>query len=167
MKILKINNPHWLHAIAPQIDEFVKIVNVPGIYGQTLATYFLNTIQHGRNLAEFWVAFKDDTPIAFAHWFVKGLPHVGKVELDFIYSWEKEPEAADLLIDEFKRFGDRHHAPLYEGEAIDEQRFRIFQRHTKKRGLELIKQSQITFIGRKINESDKDLREDTNTETPI
>jgi hypothetical protein len=159
MKIVKINNPHWLHAIAPQIDEFVKIVNVPGIYGQTLATYFLNTIQHGRNLAEFWVAFKDDTPIAFAHWFVKGLPHVGKVELDFIYVWENDSEATDLLIDEFIRFGDKHNAPLYEGDIIDEVRFRLFSRHAKKRGLEAIKQPFVIFIGRKNN--DKNSGEDT------
>lgn len=100
-------------------------------------------------MAEFWVAFQNEQPIAFAHWYVKGLPHSGIVSCDFIYSWNRSKEPISLLLDKFIDFGVISHAPLYEGDAINETIFRVFRKAAFKKGLNLTKTELVNFVGRK------------------
>ena len=93
--------------------------------------------------------YDNDKPIAFGHWMVRDLPHVGKVYCDFIYSWVKDRRPADLLIDKFIEFGKKHRAVIYEGDAINDPVFRAFQKIASRKGYYLTKSNHINFTGRK------------------
>lgn len=149
MKALKITNPLWLGSIGPHINDFTKEVPVPGITYESLYSYFANSIQFGRDMAEFWVVIDGEVPVAFAHWFVRGLPAIGKVFCDWVYSWTKDSNVLSLLLDEYEKFGMRHHAVLFEGEAINDVVFRAFRKACNKKGYELTTNSRINFIARK------------------
>jgi hypothetical protein len=147
-KLAKITNPNWLGILAPQIKIFCEKLNLPTITYETLYTYFLRTIQHGGDNIEFWVVLKDDEVIAFAHWFVNGLPQRGAVSCDYIYSWNRMREPIELLIEKFIKFGKENHAPIYTGTAIGEAVFRVFRKAGAKQGLKFEKTSLIDFRGR-------------------
>jgi hypothetical protein len=149
-KLAKITNPNWLGMLAPQIKIFCEKLNLSTITYETLYTYFLRTIQHGGENIEFWVVLKDEEPIAFAHWFVNGLPHRGAVSCDYIYSWNRMREPIEMLIEKFIKFGIENHAPIYTGTAINEAVFRVFRKAGAKRGLKLEKTLLIDFMGRHI-----------------
>lgn len=149
-QLAKISNPNWLGMLAPQIKIFCEKLNLPTITYETLYTYFLRTIQHGGDNVEFWVVLKDSEPIAFAHWFVNGLPHRGAVSCDYIHSWNRMREPIQLLIEKFIAFGKENHAPIYTGTATSEAVFRVFRKAGAKQGLKLEKTSLIDFMGRHI-----------------
>jgi hypothetical protein len=155
MKALKITNPLWLGQIGPKIDSFVKKINVAGITYESLYSYFAQSIQHGGEMSEFWCVFDEEQrqPVAFAHWLVRGLPHIGKVYCDFVYSWTKQREPASLLIDKFIDFGKKHRSPIYEGDAINEITFRLFRKTAHDKGYGLEKSGHVNFVGRKRNEN--------------
>ena len=148
-KLVKINNPEWLGYLAPQIKAFLEKAYVPTVTYETLYTYFLRTIQRGGEVAEFWVVFRDNEPIAFAHWFVNDLPHRGLVFCDYVYSWNRMREPVQLLWDEFEKFGKKMHAPTYKGTAINEAVFRVFRKAANKKGYTLERTPLVDFIGRK------------------
>lgn len=157
IKLVKVKNPLFVGEIAGPIKEFNDRIKIPTITYETLYSYFVNTVQFGGERAEFWIAYTDTienelpkyTPLAFAHWYVKGLPHRGVVYCDFIYSWNRMREPISKLIDEFLLFGNRNNAPYYEGEAINEAVFRVFRKAAYKKGLELNKTTLTNFIGRR------------------
>jgi len=149
MKVIKITNPLWLGQIGPKLDAFVKKISVQGIGYESFYSYIVNAIQFGGNLSEFWVAMDKNKPVAFAHWLVRGLPHVGTVYCDFIHSWTKDQKAISLLLDEFARFGEKNHAPLYEGDTINETIYRLFRKLVGEKGYDIEKSGVINFIGRK------------------
>lgn len=144
--IYKINNPVFLQAIAPQIQTYAGLCNVPGMPYESLYTYFSNTIQFGGNLMEFWAAFNGHLPVAFAHWMVKGSPHVSKVYFDGIYNWAGDEEDTLELIMAFLQFGRVHKAQFYEADALDETVYRLFRRKAESLGMELKPQKHINFI---------------------
>jgi hypothetical protein len=157
IKLIKVKNPLFVGEIAAPIKDFNDKLNIPTITYETLYGYFCNTVQFGGDRAEFWIAYTDTVenelskyvPLAFSHWFVKGLPHRGVVYCDFIYSWNRMREPISLLIDEFLKFGTKMNAPYYEGEAINETVFRVFRKSAFKKGLELNKTNLTNFLGRK------------------
>ena len=148
-KAVKISNPNWLGSLGPQINSFYEKVQTPTITYETLYTYFLRSVQYGGERAEFWVVFKGEEPIAFAHWFVCDLPHRGVVFCDYMYSWNRMREPVELLLDEFIAFGKKKHAPIYKGTAINESVYRVFRKAASKRGFEFEITPLIDFIGRK------------------
>lgn len=149
MKAVKITNALWLGSIGPHINDFSKKVVIPGITYESLFGYFTATVQFGGDMAEFWVIIDEEKPTAFAHWFVRGLPAIGKVFCDWIYSWTKDSNAVSLLLDEYEKFGLRHRAVLFEGEAIDEVVFRAFRKACTKKGYTLTRSNRINFTARK------------------
>jgi hypothetical protein len=159
IKLVKVKNPLFVGEIAGSIKDFNDRIAIPTITYETLYSYFCNTVQYGGDHAEFWIAYTDTienglpkfTPLAFAHWYVKGLPHMGVVYCDFIYSWNRMREPVSLLIDEFLKFGTKMNAPYYEGEAINETVFRVFRKSAYKKCLELNKTNLTNFIGRRTN----------------
>lgn len=157
VKLVKVKNPLFVGEIAAQIRDFNDRIKIPTITYETLYSYFCNTVQFGGDRAEFWIAYIEVIenglskyqPLAFAHWYVKGLPHRGCVYCDFIYSWNRMREPVSKLIDEFLAFGTKNNSPYYEGEAINEAVFRVFRKSAFKKGLELEKTTLTNFIGRR------------------
>jgi len=149
LKIVKITNPNWMGQLGPQIKTFCDKVGTPTITYETLYSYFLRSVQHGGEVAEFHVVFKDDEPLAFAHWFVCDLPHRGVVFCDYVYSWNRMREPVELLLDSFIEFGKKKRAPLYKGTAINDAVYRVFRKAASKKGYEFDVTPLIDFIGRK------------------
>lgn len=154
LKKIKITNAFWLGKVAPFIAEFLKKVEMIGVTYEGLYTYFANTVQNGdmakqqgvRDRGEFWVVMDDTTPIAFAHWFVKGLPFFGTVHCDFIYSWQRKKDPANLLLDEYQKFGEDHRAQFWEADATNRAVFEVLKRACGKRGMEVQETGQINFM---------------------
>jgi len=153
MKAIKITNPLWLRYIAPRVEKFAKIIDVEGVSYEFLITYFQQTAQYGGNRAEFWVVINDNEPLAFAHWYVSGLPNIGKVNCDYIYSWVKDRRPAEMLVKEFIEFGKRNNCPLYQGDSISEPAFRAMRKIASKIGYDIKRTGNIQFVGRKKHES--------------
>jgi hypothetical protein len=145
LKIVKITNPFYLGKTGPFVAEFLKKVPVAGVTYETLYTHFANTVQHGqialqqgvRDKAEFWVVLDEGKPIAFAHWFVKGVPYIGTVMCDFVYSWQRKKEPAGMLFDEFKRFGLDHRAQIWESCATNNSVFQVLKNAALERGMDV------------------------------
>lgn len=110
MKCIKITNTHWLNTIAPQIQEYCKIVKSPAIYAQTMATSLHQSIQFGADASEVWAVFEENEPIAFARFFVMPLPYVGAVSCDCFHTWTDNREAIKELMSELVSFAKRHKA---------------------------------------------------------
>jgi len=150
-EILEITNPNWLGYIAPEIKQFVEKTKLPTMTYETLYTYFSQSIQNAAAPSEFWVVRKGEDNLAFAHWFVCGLPHRGVVFMDFIHSWNRMREPVQMLMDKYGEFGRKHRCPIYKGMAVSESVFRVFRKAASRRGFELNKTELIDFIGRKKN----------------
>ena len=148
-KAQKITNPLYLGQIGPLIDKFNKKIKVVGITYESLYTYFSQNVQFGSDRAEFWVVYEKDKPVGFASWFVRGLPHTGKVCCDFLCSSNRKREPVELLVDEFEKFGLRHRAPLYEAYAINEELFRVHRLAATRKGYEVTRMKTVNFVGRK------------------
>lgn len=148
-KAQKITNPLYLGHIGPMIDKFNKKINFAGITYESLYSYFAQNIQFGGDRAEFWIVYEDDKPVGFADWFVRGLPHIGKVCCDFLYSSNRMREPVELLHDEFEKFGLKHRAPLYEAYAINEELFRVHRLAATRKGYDITRLKTVNFIGRK------------------
>jgi hypothetical protein len=147
--LVKITNPLWVGALSKVLLDFCSKIKVPSISYETLYAYFCNTVQFGGERAEFWVALNGKEPVAFAHWYAKGLPHSGIVSCDFIHSWNRMAEPISMLIDKYLEFGIKNNAPLYEGDAINETIFRVFRKAAFKKGLNLTKTELCNFVGRR------------------
>jgi hypothetical protein len=149
LSVIKITNPLWVGGISKIIQDFCEKLKVPSISYGTLYAYFCNAVQFGGDRAEFWVALNGKEPVAFAHWYAKGLPHAGMVSCDFIYSWNRSKEPISLLFDKYIEFGIKNNAPLYEGDAINETIFRVFRKVAYKKGYDLTKTELCNFVGRR------------------
>ncbi len=158
MKIQKITEPRWLGILGPKINEYSKFLKEQHITYESLFTYIAMGIQHGRrsdgkpDTSEFWVCFNDGKPRAFAHWFVRPIPHIGKVYMDGIYSWAKTPRVVHLLLDEFLEFGKRHRCTTYEADLINEKVFNLFTKYGDEKGYDIKDTGGIHAIGRKRRE---------------
>ena len=153
MELIKVTNPLWLGQLGPKIAEFVKEAPVDGITYESLFTYLSNSIQFGKESSEFWVALNNKKPVAFAHWFIKGLPYVGTVFLDVLKSWSKSNEPVDLLMAKYAQFSNRSRAVVASADAIDEKRYRRFRIGANKQGWETTRTNIINFTMRKKTEA--------------
>ena len=162
-KISKVNNPEFLGALNEEIIKFAAKVDIPGITYQTLWTYFYQSIQrsylqeqaNGKAEEEFWVVYteEENKPVtihAFGHWYKKGMPDIGKVYCDWIYSWNTSKIPAQMIIDKFLKFGEAHHCPWFEYDAINERVYKVLKSAAEKRNYEIKRQPRINCIGRKI-----------------
>ena len=158
MKLQKITEPRWLGMIGPRINEYVKFLKEQHISYESLFTYLAMSIQGGRreppahDVSEFWVVNNEGKPKAFAHWFVRPVPHIGKVYMDGIYSWAKTPRVVSMLIDEFLEFGKRHRCSIYEADCINEKVFDIIEKYVNEKGYDFKNTGSIHAIGRKRRE---------------
>jgi len=148
-KAIKITNPLYLGQIGPMIDKFNKIIKIEGITYESLYSYFAQNIQFGGDKVEFWVVYEGDNPVGFGSWFVRGLPYIGRVCCDFLYSSNRKREPVELLVDEFEKFGLKHRAPLYEAYAISEELFRVHKLAATRKGYEVTRLKTVNFVGRK------------------
>ena len=150
MKAHKITNPLWLGQIAPRIEAFIKKMDIACFSYPAFFTYLQGCIQYGGNHSEVWVVFDDaNEPVAIMHFFVKGLPYVGVVCCDFVYSWTPNKEPFQLLADEYIEFGKRSRCLFYEGCAINDRVYKIISKAFDDRGYDLKNTGIINFLGRK------------------
>jgi len=147
MKAVKVTNAAWIPALAEHIEEFCKRAHVDGIQPGNLQTYFAQVAQLGHmSLAEFWIVLDDaDQPCAFACWNVSALPNIAKVYCLAVYSWTKDVRAADLLADEFVKFGDRHNARWWSADFLGKATIKLVSQKMAKRGF-TVKESGITNV---------------------
>jgi len=157
LKSVKITQTLWLNVIADKIDAFARKMKVPSIFPQTLATYFHSTIQYGGDKAEFWVVFEDEQPVAFAHFFVRGLPHIGVVYCDFIHSWTNDREAVMMLLREIDKFATKNRATLLEGDVLNQRLYTHFERVGASIGWKPTKNNIINFMAKRIPQEKKDV----------
>ena len=149
VKAIKITNPLYLGNIGPMIDKFNKKIQIPGVTYESLYSYFAQNIQLGGDKAEFWVVYEDEKAVGFGNWFLRGLPHIGKVCCDFLYSSNRMREPVELLINEFEKFGLKFKAPIYEAYAINEELFRVHRLAATRKGYEITRLKTVNFLGRK------------------
>lgn len=160
MRGVKITNPNWMGYIAPEIKAFFERTNPIGITYESLYTYLVRAVQYGRDKDEFWVVFDDDKPMkVWGHWFVKGIPAIGKVYCDCIYNGEGNVEATRTLLREFVEFGKRNRCTIYEADAVNKKVFRVLCDHADFLGFDVHKSDTINFSMRK--KKDEDLHEST------
>ena len=165
-QISKVVNPELLSALNSEVIKFAEKMDLDGVTSQSLWLYFYESIQRsviqensGMPITEeFWVVYTidDDTTgtiaiHAFSHWFKQGLPHVGSVYCDFMYSWNTAKKPASMLINKFVEFGKRHHCPWYEFDAVNERVYTVFKKAAEKRGYEIKRRPRVNCIGREKN----------------
>jgi hypothetical protein len=136
MKAIQVNNAAWIPLLSEHIEEFCRRAHVDGIQAGNLQTYFAQVAQLGHTFhAEFWVVLNDDNiPCAFASWSVSPLPNIAKVYCLAVHSWTKDIRAADLLADEFVKFGERNNAKWWSADFVGKANIRLFTNKMEKRG---------------------------------
>lgn len=149
VEIVKITNPLYLGVLAPRIQTYSKGLDIQGITYETLYNYFLETIQRWGEVRELYVAYKDKQPVGFAHFFVMGLPHFGKVSMDEFTVWVKDRSVADGFIEKWIDFGVRHNCPLYETSVINKAILRYSKLKCEKFGYELTETDRKNFVMRR------------------
>jgi hypothetical protein len=154
MKILKIDNPLYLGALAPLVKGFCDYVHrtskYEGVSYESTWAYLVNVAQFGGEASELWGAFDDEmNPVGFAKWNVCGPPHFGKVYVEFLYSSLKDKVVSVELIKEFKRFGEKHNAPLYSFDAVNPTVAKRLMAIAEEVGVPCHETGITNFIGRK------------------
>jgi len=149
LELIRVTNPHYLGMIAPQIKELVDRLDPVGITYESLWTYFSQSVQMGGDKTEFWVVYNEEKPVAFAHWFMMGLPNIGKVCCDYIKSWNRMHDPVARLLDKFLEFGERNRCPVYEGFAANEALYKVWKNAAKSKGIGIRETGILNFIGRK------------------
>lgn len=164
---IKITNPQWLKFISKEIEAFVNKVNIKTVTPQSQWTAFAESISRaavqkltiGVEMEEFWAVLSGDLSMsdpdnapkchAFAHWMKLGVPHIGTVLCDALYSWNRQSEPAQLLYQEFIDFGKKLRCPYYQIECRDEALARLFEKNGKKLGIDTVERTgRIQLIGR-------------------
>jgi hypothetical protein len=150
MKAIKVTNPEWLPEIGEQINDFCKKTALPGLHGPNLFAHIAyDIIQRGGDVAEFYVVFNEDQPIAFAEWMMMALPNVGKVYMPYLHTWKKERACFSMLLKEFIKFGERHRAVWYVYDPLNEKLHDILKLQLKKNGHKLIDSKIIHCLSRR------------------
>jgi len=155
-KAVKIDNGAWLPEIAEHIAAFCKKAHVDGIQPGNLQTYFAKVAQgwYGKDATEFWLVFEDGKPVAFASWLIMDLPHIAKVSCSSIYSWTKNKQAIDLLVDEYIKFGEQCNAVWWSLYFINKAVRRLFEIKMKERGFESTESGMVNVICRKLQQKE-------------
>ena len=154
LKAVKITNPDYLGLMGPFINSFLERVPLNGITYETMYAGLAATVQHGRNrkeqglrdVAELWVVFEDDKPIAFAHWHVKPLPYVGTVRCDYIFSWNRKKDPVRLLMKEFVRFAKDNRCLRIDATLQNEPVYKVFEKVARHMGLEIVRDNTINVM---------------------
>jgi hypothetical protein len=116
--------------------------------------HFARVVQFGGDHEELWVVEEDGKPLGFANWNTLGLPHMGKVYMDFLHCWEHSAAATALLGDHYLAFGERHNAKWYVYEPSSPAHIRLLERQLKKRGYDLTPTGIINSISQKMANED-------------
>ena len=135
-KAVKIDNAAWIPQIAEHIENYCRLAHVDGIQPGNAQTYIAQVVQgfHGRDASEFWMVFDHEKPVAFACWQVNGLPHIAKNYCFAVYSWDKSSKPADMLADEWIKFGDRWRCRWWSADFVGEKIERLVTAKMKQRG---------------------------------
>lgn len=155
LRCIRINNVHWMAALAEPIIKFSQIINHPSITSQALHVYLAKIAEASKitDDIELWGVFdENNTCIAFADWCVKGLPYQGVTFLEFIYSWNRKRDPVLMLLDEWRKYGERKFAkPHYMADLINESVMTVFDKIVTDLGYEYKRTGTINVIGWKKN----------------
>lgn len=148
LKAIRITNPHWLAQMAPFIISFVEKIGIPNLTYESMYTYLAQSIQYGGDQTEFWVIVEDETPVAFAHWVVKGLPFLGTAYGEYVHSWNRKRDPVLMLVEKFIEFGKRHRCVWYAGDTINPTVFRVMRKAFNKKNVKIQDMQFVHFLGR-------------------
>jgi hypothetical protein len=154
MIAVRITDPLWVGNLGEHFVKFVKKIGTLGISSASFHSYLTRSVQFGGNAMELWVVFESDEhgtpdfsrPLAFAHWLVRDLPHVGKTYCDFIHNWSRKGEAVALLIEKWIEFADKFNARLFEGESTNKRLFQHFRKLANANGFVMEATQRTNFI---------------------
>ena len=150
MQTLKITNPLYVGSLAPLIQNYVKRVPFPGVTYESFYTFLANIAQFGGMNSELWVVLDaDKQPLAFAVWSVIGLPHVGTVYMQHIYSKAKNKKITLELVQQWEKFGLEKNCPIFMFDAVNEPVCKYFEGLMKEIGYNINKTGFIHCVGRK------------------
>ena len=142
-------------SLAEPIIKLTQIINHPSITSQALHVHFAQIAEVAKttDLVELWGVFNEAGEcIAFADWCVKGLPYQGTVYLEYIYSWNRKREPVLLLMEEWRKYGERKFAkPYYMADLINESVMAVFDKIVSDMGYEYKRTGVINIIGWKKN----------------
>lgn len=165
MRAVRITDPLWVGNLGPAFKRFVDRVPVVGITYESFHTYLTNSVQLGGHATELWVILDDDNkPMAFAHWLVRGLPHVGKTYCDFIFNWSRKRKPMEMLLEKWIEFGTKFRCRLFEGEATNDKLFQHFSNIAKDNGYVIKNNGRTNFVAWKDTSVKEEVAEET-TET--
>lgn len=157
-ELILINNPEYMGELSSKIEALVNKLNPEAITPQSLWRHFYQAVQRfnvqmyagGSPTEELWAVFNSgEEVVAFAHWYVMGVPYNGTVFCDFIYSWNTSKKPTGMLVDKFIEFGKKHGCNWYKATATNDRVFTIFKKALEQRNLKVMKQKTINFIGRR------------------
>jgi hypothetical protein len=153
LKAIRINNVHWMAHLAEPIIKLAEILKHPTITSQSLHMHLANiaSISQQTDNVELWGVFDEDYKcIAFADWCVKSSPYIGTVYMEFIYSWNRKREPVMLLLDEWRKYGERKFTkPYYMADLINESVMKVFDKIVADLGYEYKRTGIINTIGKK------------------
>ena len=155
LQCFKINNVHWMANLAEPIIKLAQIIDHPSITSQSLHMHLANiaAVAKQTDAVELWGVFTEDGQcIAFADWCVKSLPYNGTVYMEFIYSWNRKREPVMMLLDEWRKYGERKFAkPYFMADLINESVMKVFDKIVTDLGYEYKRTGIINTIGWKKN----------------
>lgn len=126
--IAKVTNPDFILQLVPHIEDYVKIVGGVGIYASTFTAYLMQTVAKGGDMAEVWVALKDEKPVGFVRFNVLPLPYISDISIDVFYSWTKNLRVSHKLVTAIVEFAKRHNAKRMHGYCYNERVFNHFKK---------------------------------------
>ena len=151
LKVQKINNVHWMAALAEPIIKLTEILKHPTITSQSLHMHLARIVEISQqtDLVELWGVFDEDyNCVAFANWCVKTSPYIGTTYLEFAYSWNRKKEPFRLLVKEWLAFGERKFAkPFYMCDVINESVMKVFDKVAEEYGYEYKRSGLINLTG--------------------
>ena len=152
LKCYRINNVHWMAALAEPIIKYTEILKHPTITSQSMHMYLANIAAAATqtDLIELWGVFDGDQCTAFANWCVKTGPYIGTVYMENIYSWNRKREPVELLLKEWVKYGERKFSrPYYMADLVNESVMKVFEKYVTDLGYEYKRTGTINVIGKK------------------
>jgi hypothetical protein len=66
--------------------------------------------------------------------------------LDYTHNWSRRADAMEVLIEEFRKFGIKHNAPLYEIDTRIKAIAELARKYSDERGYEVLEDGKLTRI---------------------
>lgn len=149
IQTLKITNPLWIETLASYVKDYWERIKFPGLTYEALMAFLTGTVQYGSDLAEMWVAFKDNKPVGFCVWFVMGPPIFGVSHCDHIAVWDDDDRISKALIEKFIEFADKRRTPYIHGLLVNQKVADHFKLIGEQFGIDVQETGKVELFGRR------------------